>query len=431
VQKKAWCSECGHYVLITSEGICPVGHPKPALRGVEEVPDDYVLPEPPARSAVPVDQSHPSPPVYTPDDYLGGFPGAGDIELADEILEAPIVLDESRLRRLIGIPVLAVLAAAAITVGGIAWLDFRYSPSYCLAQISIGVQERDWDRVDKYVDVDAVVASAMDSAAAGLTQNDPPSYIKLTSNVAKATSPYVAEKVEDALRKSVEHGPSSATEPAAGSLRDVLAVMSVKNVTYDEKGALATVGVRNASGAPVNLAIRMQRGFFTRHWRITAIENILDLSTRTSARSNLVPMGATARAGDWDVRVVRVARKGNDALYEPDNAAHMSRAEHRTKFADYGYLVVTLRAIYHGEERTGHFMRDLTPKLVTVRGTTSSSFPAQVPTRIERMDAPRGGTGIQGEVYFFERSKDMSGVCMAMQYRDPDDSPSTTFFALQ
>jgi hypothetical protein len=56
---------------------------------------------------------------------------------------------------------------------------------------------------------------------------------------------------------------------------------------------------------------------------------------------------------------------------------------------------------------------------------------AQVPTRIDRMDAPRKGVGIQGEVYFFERSKDMSGVCMAVQYRDPKDGVSTTFFALQ
>jgi hypothetical protein len=429
VQKKAWCSECGHYVLVTSEGICPVGHPRPALRGVEEVPDDYVLPEPPARRADPVDQSDPGAWVSLPDDYLGGFPGAGDIELANEVLEAPLVLDEPRLQRLIGIPVFAILVAAAINVGGIMWLDFRNSPSYCLAQISIGVQERNWNRVGKYIDVDAVVAAAMDSAAADLTHNDPPSYVKLISNTAKMTSPYVAEKAEDALRKSVERGPSSATVPA-GSLRDMLAVMSVKNVTYDDKGALATVSVRNTSGAPVDLAIRMQRGFFTRQWRITAIENILDLSTSTSAHSSLVPKGTPAKAGNWDVCVVGVTRKANDALDQPENAAHVSHAEHRKEFADYGYLVVTLRATYHGEERTGHFMRDLTPKLVTVRGTTSNSFPAQVPTRIERMDAPRG-RAIQGEVYFFERSAEMNGVCMAVQYRDPDDSVGMTYFALQ
>jgi hypothetical protein len=135
--------------------------------------------------------------------------------------------------------------------------------------------------------------------------------------------------------------------------------------------------------------------------------------------------------GDWDVRVVRVTRKASDALYEPNNAAHMSRAEERREFAEYGYLVVTMHATYRGKERTGHFMRDLTPKLVTVRGTTSNSSPGRVPTGIERMDAPRAGAGIQGDVYFFERSKDMSGVCMAVQYRDPNDSPSMTFFALQ
>jgi hypothetical protein len=35
--KRAWCSGCNGYVMLTGEGLCPNGHPKPSLRGIEEV----------------------------------------------------------------------------------------------------------------------------------------------------------------------------------------------------------------------------------------------------------------------------------------------------------------------------------------------------------------------------------------------------------
>ena len=35
--KRAWCSGCRSYVMLTADDMCPYGHPKPSLRGVEEV----------------------------------------------------------------------------------------------------------------------------------------------------------------------------------------------------------------------------------------------------------------------------------------------------------------------------------------------------------------------------------------------------------
>jgi hypothetical protein len=35
--KRAWCNECRALVILTEDGLCPNGHPKPALMGVEEV----------------------------------------------------------------------------------------------------------------------------------------------------------------------------------------------------------------------------------------------------------------------------------------------------------------------------------------------------------------------------------------------------------
>jgi hypothetical protein len=36
---RAWCDGCTKYVVLTGEGLCPEGHPRPALRNLEEIPD--------------------------------------------------------------------------------------------------------------------------------------------------------------------------------------------------------------------------------------------------------------------------------------------------------------------------------------------------------------------------------------------------------
>lgn len=41
---RAWCSGCNSNVILTQDGLCPSGHPKPYLRGLEQVPDGYKLP---------------------------------------------------------------------------------------------------------------------------------------------------------------------------------------------------------------------------------------------------------------------------------------------------------------------------------------------------------------------------------------------------
>jgi hypothetical protein len=97
----------------------------------------------------------------------------------------------------------------------------------------------------------------------------------------------------------------------------------------------------------------------------------------------------------------------------------------------YEYLVVNMRAAYHGTEPRGYFMRDLTPNLVTLRGTTSNSFPVQVPDRIERMTADRSGAAIQGNVYFLERVTETRGTCMMVVLRADDGSTDSRVFALE
>lgn len=55
---RAWCMECSTYAVLSPDGICPAGHPRSSLRGLEEVPIGYV-PPPPRRAQVPPVQSVP------------------------------------------------------------------------------------------------------------------------------------------------------------------------------------------------------------------------------------------------------------------------------------------------------------------------------------------------------------------------------------
>ncbi len=52
MRKRAWCKECGCYVSLSDEGVCPQRHPTSALRWVEEVSEfasEKVMPAPPRR----------------------------------------------------------------------------------------------------------------------------------------------------------------------------------------------------------------------------------------------------------------------------------------------------------------------------------------------------------------------------------------------
>ena len=61
--KRAWCSGCRSYVMLTADDMCPYGHPKPSLRGVEEV--GYGAP--PSQLERTGDDPMPAP--YNPKDY--------------------------------------------------------------------------------------------------------------------------------------------------------------------------------------------------------------------------------------------------------------------------------------------------------------------------------------------------------------------------
>ena len=58
--KRAWCSGCRSYVMLTANDMCPHGHPRPSLRGVEEV-GFGTPPSQPERRA-----GNPSPRPYNP-----------------------------------------------------------------------------------------------------------------------------------------------------------------------------------------------------------------------------------------------------------------------------------------------------------------------------------------------------------------------------
>ena len=70
--KRAWCSGCRSYVMLTADDMCPYGHPKPSLRGIEEV--GYgAPPSQPERRA-----ENPSPTPYNPQSYASATTTSSD-----------------------------------------------------------------------------------------------------------------------------------------------------------------------------------------------------------------------------------------------------------------------------------------------------------------------------------------------------------------
>jgi hypothetical protein len=171
--------------------------------------------------------------------------------------------------------VVALILLLALVLGaGIWWLNYTRSPTYSLGQLAQAVQDRDWVGVQKYVDVQAVVGQAVDAAVSKSLNGDTSGIGSLATGLAQSAKPTLVQQATELLRKSVETRATSSGD-GVGSLVGFFAANQVKSVTYVSDGeALVTVAVPY-SGQVFDLRLRMKRT--GDHWRVTGIENILDL----------------------------------------------------------------------------------------------------------------------------------------------------------
>jgi Protein of unknown function (DUF2939) len=171
--------------------------------------------------------------------------------------------------------IIAALVLIALLVGaGLWWLDYTRSPAYSIGQLAQAVQDRDWNGVQKYVDIDAVVGQVVDAAVGKSTEGGTSGLEPLLQQLAGSAKPALVQRAKDALRQAIESG-GSWSGYGLGSLVGVCAANQVKSVDYIGDEALVAVAVPYG-GKVFDVRLRMKR--VDDHWRVTAIENVLDLS---------------------------------------------------------------------------------------------------------------------------------------------------------
>jgi hypothetical protein len=170
--------------------------------------------------------------------------------------------------------IVAALVLIAMLVGaGLWWLDYTRSPAYSLGQLAQAVQDRDWNGFQKYVDIEAVVGQVVDAAVSGSVKGDTLGLGSLVTGLANTAKPALVQQAKETLRQSIEASAATAGA-AAGSLAGFFIANQVKSVTYVGDEALVTVAVPY-SGKVFDVRLKMKR--VDDHWRVTGIENVLDL----------------------------------------------------------------------------------------------------------------------------------------------------------
>lgn len=187
------------------------------------------------------------------------------------------------------IAALAVIAVIAV-IAGLVWVRYTQSPQYSLGQLASAAQNKDWDGVQKYMDVDAVASHFLDAAlsnARGDDSADDDSADDDTrmgddtgmsggtsgAGTTRTMGPAFIQRFRDALKKSIE---DATLKSDAGGVSSVLLGKKPKSVTYvSKKEASATVEVPAGAGGTQDVTLRMQ--WADDHWRITALENVADL----------------------------------------------------------------------------------------------------------------------------------------------------------
>jgi hypothetical protein len=170
--------------------------------------------------------------------------------------------------------IVALILVALLVGAGLWWLNYTRSPAYSLGQLAQAVQDRDWVGVQKYVDVQAVVGQAVDAAVSKSLSGDTSGIGSLVTGLTQSAKPALVQQATELLRTSVETRAASSGD-GVGSLVGFFAANQVTSVTYLSDGeAIVTVAVPY-SGRVFDLRLRMKRT--GDHWRVTGIENILDL----------------------------------------------------------------------------------------------------------------------------------------------------------
>lgn len=197
----------------------------------------------------------------------------GSVDQPTAVEQAPQVVQPRKKSRLPQAIVLGVVVLALL--GGVFWyVNFTRSPEYSLGQLASAVENKDWDGVEKYVDIEALIGQVVDAATSKALEEDDSGFGALAAGLAQSMKPALVQQVKDSLKEGVEQGPSDEDGAPGGALAGVFIAKKVKSVTYIGDEALVTVEVPDGDST-YELKLKMKR--VDNFWRVVGIENILDL----------------------------------------------------------------------------------------------------------------------------------------------------------
>lgn len=341
---------------------------------------------------------------------------------------------KSRVPLMVGVVLLGVLLVGGIA-GGIWWINFWRSPAYSLGQLANAVQHKNWEGVQKYVDVDSVMGTAVDAAMRKALEQDTSGFGALAAGLAQTMKPALIQQAKEGFKKSVEEGSSSATDTA--SFSDYFSAKRIKSTTYVGEEAIVTVAVPGESGKEFDLQLRMKRN--GNYWRVIAIDNILDLpggstapseqtkssqpAARTAGtREKPIPLGASARVGDWDVTVMKVADNANSAVNKANEFNEKPAAGNQ-------YVMVTVQAKYVGD-KSGTFWADSTVKFYGSSGNTFDTASVVAPNQLSDTGETFPNAAVEGNLVFAVPSAQIAGGSVIIEPSFSMDDNGRAFFAL-
>lgn len=170
----------------------------------------------------------------------------------------------------------SLIVALALLVAGAAWTNYTRSPNYSLAQLARAVAVKDWNGVQKYVDVEAVVSQQVDAATTETFGEDDTWYGAVAADLAEWAKPGLTHGAKDIFQAVVELGPDrpNATVDLAG----LSTTMSITSVTREGDYALVTLEAPYGNERTINVKLGMKR--VDNLWKVIAIEDIAEAATR-------------------------------------------------------------------------------------------------------------------------------------------------------
>lgn len=195
------------------------------------------------------------------------------------------------MKRALVIGTVAVVVVGAGSAYG--WREWTHSPTYSLKQVASAVEHRDRYELEKYVDIDSVLRSAVADATDG-------------NPLASALGGAVLTQLKPQIIKAIEDGSVPADSQFGKGIQKTLGGQ-LPQIERQGRNAYFAIDVTTKGGAPFALKIHMTQ-VPDGYWRIDRIANMKELRA-LEEQEEAARKAAIARANEEKLSKLVVAAK--------------------------------------------------------------------------------------------------------------------------